>query len=53
MLRGVRKDGLLRAAEKSPVVLRALLQHSQPQLDVISEVTDEDISSGNETPAGK
>lgn len=53
MLGGVRKDGQLRAAKKSQVVHKALLRHSQPQLHVVPEVTDEDISSGNGTPAGE
>lgn len=39
ILRGVRKDGQLRAAEKSSVFLSVLHQHSQPQLNAVSEVT--------------
>lgn len=46
-LGGVRKDGQLTAAEKSPAVPRALLQHSL-QLNAVSEVTDEGICLGME-----
>ena len=45
MLRVVKKDGQLRAAEKSPVVLSVLT--------AVSEVTDEDIRSGSGTLAGE
>lgn len=43
MLGGVRKDGQLEAAERSPVIVRMPHQHSQAQLNVVSEVTDEHI----------
>lgn len=42
MFRGLRNDGQLWAAEKSPVALSVLHQHSQPQLNAVSEVTDKD-----------
>lgn len=58
---GVRNDGPLRVAEKGPVVLSALLPSenlcwgisSASTAKCGSEVTDEDMSPGNGTPAGE
>lgn len=58
---GVRNDGPLRVAEKGPVVLSALLPSenlcwgisSASTAKCGSEVTDEDTSPGNGTPAGE
>ena len=45
MLGGVRKDGRLEAFKKRPIDLGIWHKHSQPKLNVVSRVADEEVWS--------